>query len=80
MNESDFEQAEMLRLGTQKTDCLKTEAKELQTTELTVLNTSADQKDKDAKENNSETEESKEEKQFKDINLLENSALCQEEE
>ena len=80
MNESDFEQAEMLRLGTQKTDCLKAEAKEMQTTELTVLNTSADQKGSDSKEKSSETKESKKEKQFNDINLLENSASFQEEE
>lgn len=80
MNESDFEQAEMLRLGTQKTDCLKAEAKEMQTTELTVLNTSADQKGSDSKEKSSDTKEFKKEKQFNDINLLENSVSFQEEE
>ena len=80
MNESDFEQAEMLRLGTQKTDCLKAEAKEMQTTELTVLNTSADQKGSDSKEKSSDTKEFKNEKQFNDINLLENSVSFQEEE
>ena len=40
----------MLRLGTEKTDGLKAEAKEMQTTELTILNTSNDQKGSDSKE------------------------------
>ena len=39
----------MLRLGTQKTE-FKAEAKEMQTTELTILNTSLDQKGSDKKE------------------------------
>ena len=39
----------MLRLGTQKTE-FKAEAKEMQTTELTILNTSVDQKGSEKKE------------------------------
>ena len=39
----------MLRLGTQRTE-FKAEAKEMQTTELTILNTSLDHKGSDKKE------------------------------
>ena len=48
----------------------------MQTTELTVLNTSADQKGSDSKEKSSETKELKKEEQINDLNLLENSASC----
>ena len=62
----------MLRLGTQKTE-FKAEAKEMQTTELTILNTSVDQK-------GSERKEAKIEDQPAEPELFKKSADIQDDE